>query len=84
MPFLTTSRIYMAKCLRFHKCVHPESLFKTTLTTFFFSFLSLMRGRIQIAPLAGHHRPASETAICMASRWRADDGPTLNAGLVAL
>ena len=30
--------------------------------------------------LAGHHRPASE----MAFLWRADDGSTLNAGLVAL
>ena len=36
-----------------------------------------MRGeRIQIALKEGHHRPASET--------RADDGPTLNADLVAL
>ena len=30
-----------------------------------------------------HHRPASETPL-LAFRWRADDGPTLNAGLVAL
>ena len=28
----------------------------------------------------GHHRPASE----MAFRWRTDNGPPLNAGLVAL
>ena len=28
----------------------------------------------------GHHR----TAISMVFRWRADDGPPLNAGLVAL
>ena len=32
---------------------------------------------------AGHHRPASETPFKMAFRWRADDGLTLNAGLVA-
>ena len=30
-----------------------------------------------------HHRPASETPL-LAFRWRADDGQTLNAGLVAL
>ena len=42
---------------------------------------SLMRGRkIQIPLLAGHQRPASETPF----RWRADDGPTLNAGLVVI
>ena len=29
---------------------------------------------------AGRHRPASETAF----KWRADDGSTLNASLVAL
>ena len=36
---------------------------------------------------AGHHRPASETpfyAIKMVFRLRADDGSTLNVGLVAL
>ena len=44
----------------------------------------------------GHHRPASETpfqwrfaggpmlAISMPFCWRADDSPTINAGLVAL
>ena len=34
--------------------------------------------------LAGHHRPASKTPFEMAFLWRADDGFTLNAGLVAL
>ena len=34
--------------------------------------------RIQIALKVDQHRPV------MAFRWRADDGPTLNAGLVAL
>ena len=38
---------------------------------------------MQISLKAGHHRPASETPL-MAFRWRADDGPTLNAGLVVL
>ena len=39
---------------------------------------------IQILLLAGHHRPANRNAIESAFRGRADDGPTLNAGLVAL
>ena len=39
--------------------------------------------RIQIPFKEGHHRPVSETPFnCVC--WRADDGPTLNAGLVAL
>ena len=39
--------------------------------------------RIQIPLKVGHHRPVSETPFkCVC--WRADDGPTLNAGLVAL
>ena len=50
-----------------------------TFTTFFFS---LMRGgSIQIPLLAGHQQPASKM---LAFGWRADDGPILNAGLVAL
>ena len=48
-----------------------------TLTTF---FLLISGERIQIQLKAGHHRPA----IKMAFRWRADDGLTLNADLVAL
>ena len=49
---------------------------------------------IRILLKSSHHRPASETPLkwrfagvpmmAMAFRWRADDGPTLNAGLVAL
>ena len=35
---------------------------------------------MQIPLLAGHQRPVSETPFL----WRADDGPTLNAGLVDL
>ena len=50
---------------------------------FFFCFVfSLMRGgRIKIPQLVGHHFPFSETPFKMVFRWRADDGPTLNAGL---
>ena len=48
---------------------------------FFYSFF--MRGEwIQKALKEGYHRPASETPFTF--RWRADDGPTLNACLVAL
>ena len=51
-----------------------------TLATFFYFFF---RGeRIQIALKAGHHRPARETPFTFF--LRADDGPTLNTGLVAL
>ena len=63
-----------------YTCGDPESFVRggPTLTRFFFFFFffSLMRGRRnQIPLLAGHSQPASE---------RADDGPTLNAGMVAL
>ena len=43
----------------------------------FFFLVDEGRG-IQIPLKVSHHRPASE----MAFRWPADDGPTLNAGLV--
>ena len=60
----------------FFSCADPESFVRgtPTLTTFFFFFI------------AGHHWPASETPLKlkMAFRLRADDGSTLNAGLVAL
>ena len=61
-------------------CADPESFVRggPTLTAFFFSFFfSLMRGgRTQIPLLAGHQRRFAD--------WRVDDGPTMNAGLVAL
>ena len=70
-------------------CADPESFVRggPTLTAFFFSFFfSLMRGgRTQIPLLAGHQRPVSETPFKWRfADWRADDGPTMNAGLVAL
>ena len=40
--------------------------------------------RIQVALKAGPRRPASETPLNIAFRRRADDGPILNAGMVAL
>ena len=49
----------------------------TTLTTLFFKMMR--EERIQMPLKADHHRPASETF-----RWRNDDSPILNAGLVAL
>ena len=42
----------------------------------------MRRGKIQKALKAGHFRPASKTQ--MAFCWQTNDGPTLNAGLVAL
>ena len=42
-------------------------------------FLVDERGKIRV----GHYRPDTETPL-MAFRWRAADGSTLNAGLVAL
>ena len=56
----------------------------SNLDNVFLFFFSLMRGgRIQIPLLAGHQRHASEPPK-MAFRWRADDGPPLNADLAAL
>ena len=46
----------------------------------FFVFVFLVGGWIQIPPKVGHHRPTSKTAF----QWWADDGQTLNAGLVSL
>ena len=45
-------------------------------------FVVFLEGRgSKLIPLwASHHQPASETPF----RWRANDGPTINAGLVAL
>ena len=40
-------------------------------------------GRIKIPLLAGRRGPPAK-AIEMTFLWRADDGPTLDAGLVAL
>ena len=47
----------------------------------FFFFFS--RGdRIQMPINAGHHGPPAKRKCLI--RWRVDDGPTLNSGLVAL
>ena len=61
--------------LNLYSSADPESFARggPTLMGFFLVSFSLVRGRIQIPPLAGHHWP-----------WRPDDGPTLNADLVAL
>ena len=53
--------------------------------TFFVVVLYLTRGRED--PNTTINRPSSarqQNAIKMSFRWRADDGPTLNAGMVAL
>ena len=69
-------------------CADPESFVRggPTLTTFFFLFFLRFDegGRIQISLISGPSTASMRNAIKMAFRWRADDGPTLNAGFVAL
>ena len=72
-----------------YSCADPERFIRggSNLISFFFFFffciLLMSGGRIKIPLLAGLVGPP-EKAIEMAFLWRADDGPTLNAGLVAL
>ena len=47
---------------------------------FLYFFKSIRGERILLPQKAGHHQPASGTPF----RWWADDGLTLNAGLIAL
>ena len=63
-------------------CVDLESFVRggPTLTTIFFYLVDGMVRGIEMPLKVDHHRPASETPF----RWRADNGPQLNAGLVAL
>ena len=64
----------------------PESFFRggPTLTTFFFVFLVAEGKEDPNTTKSGPSSARQRSAILMAFRWRADDGPTLNAGLVAL
>ena len=60
-----------------------------TLTTFFYfffiSFISFNERRNYLnASKSGPSSARQRNAIQMVFRWRADDGPTLNSGLVAL
>ena len=64
-------------------CADPEIFISRgpTLTTFFFFFLGGGGGGVD----EGRKNPNTCTTISgMAFSWQADDGPTLNAGLVAL
>ena len=64
-------------------CADPESFVREgpTLTTFFFY---LDEGRKDPdTTISGPSTAHQRNAIKMAFRWRADDGPKLNAGLVA-
>ena len=69
-------------------CADPESFIRggPNLTTFlFFLFFRFDEGRKD--QNTTFNRPSStrqQNAIYMAFRWQADDGPALNAGLVAL
>ena len=74
-PFLSIglfSTIHMRRSRKFCQESNCDNVF--------FSWWGV--GEFKIPLWADHHRPASETL--MAFRWRADDGLTLNAGLVAL
>ena len=73
-----TSSEGSGKAYAYMPCADQESFARGDPTL---AFILVDEGeRIQIPLKAGHHRPTSE----MAFRWRADDGPTLNAGLAAL
>ena len=51
----------------------------------FFIFFLVDEGRkVPNTTISGPSLACQRNAIKMAFRWRADDGPTLNAGLVAL
>ena len=60
-------------------CADSESRFRRKFDNIF-----LIDEGIQQIPLkAGQYRHASERPLSMAFRWCVNDGPTLNAGLVA-
>ena len=59
-------------------CADPESFVRVRPTLDLTTFL--LRGEMTKIPSSARQR----NAISMAFRWPADDGPTLNAGLVAL
>ena len=61
------------------------SNFDNVFLFFFFCFFFLMKGgRIQIdITISGSSYARQRNAIKMVFRWRANDGPTLNAGLKA-
>ena len=62
-------------------CADQEKFFQGLL----FSFFLANEWREDPMPLReGHHRPTSETPFKWRFAGRADDGPTLNAVLVAL
>ena len=65
-------------------CADPESFVRggPTLTTFFFNLMGWREDRnaTTSGPSSARHRNANE----MTFRWHADNGPTLNAGLLAL
>ena len=72
-----------------YSCADPERFIRggSNLITFFFFFfffciLLMSGGRIKIPLLAG--LVGSSARQRKPLKWRADDGPTLNAGLVAL
>ena len=71
-----------------NSCADPESFSRggLTLTSFFFFFFFFFyEGRKDPnTTISGLSSARRQNAILMAFRWRADDGLTLDAGLVAL
>ena len=67
-------------CIKLSACKNPGRFVRggPTLTKAFLFFLVDVGEKIQIPLKAGHHRP-----IKIAFYLRADDGPTLHAGLAA-
>ena len=62
-----------------YPCADSENSFRRKFDNVFL----VDEGTQQIPLKVDHHRHASETPFSMAFRWRVNDGPTLNAGLVA-
>ena len=67
-------------------CADPDSFARwgPTTTTFYVCFLVYDRKEYPNTTVSGPSPASRGNAFQMVFRWRADDGPTLNSGLVAL
>ena len=71
----------------FLACTDPEGFVRggSNFDVFFFVFFKFDEGRKdQNTTISGPPLARQQNTILMAFRWRANDGHTLNAGLVAL
>ena len=82
--FVCYLHVYNFQPVPLHDTIHAriQKVLSRGSNVFFISFLQLMRGTKYYDKWAIIGLPAK--CHQMAFRWRADDGPTLNAGLVAL